>query len=226
MKKGQVTIFIVIGLVILVVLGLFLYLTNHLKQYNPAQVQQKVAETAVNSCIEAAAKEGIFLIGIHGGTIEKGPYYNLSYAVKGNRKVLISEDGMNAELKSYIEEKLPGCINQAANSTHLNITLKNSNAEVALNSKVSVTIPDAYEVKWNSATSTGTPQVDINIDLKQAYETADKMADEYVADHRFREQKLPVEILDRQNAIMVIITVPDSKIIPNADYKFAFALEK
>jgi hypothetical protein len=226
MKKGQVTIFIIIGIVVLIVLGLVLYLRSSMQDYAPTQDLKKQATNPMNDCMESRAKDGLFLIGIHGGTISNGPYNNLSYAVKGGNKVLITEEDMKKELEQYVESKLAECTQDASEKLHLNITPLSSSAVATLGKKTYINMPKAYEVKGQGSTATGDINIELDIALEQAYKTAWLIADQYLQDGRFREQTLPVSILDMQDAYMVIITVPKSDIMLDTDYRFAFALEK
>jgi hypothetical protein len=70
-KKGQITLFIIIGIVVLLVAGVFLIIANKL---NNREVTQEVGESSslqsyVENCIEEVAIPAIYLQGLQGGYI-------------------------------------------------------------------------------------------------------------------------------------------------------------
>jgi uncharacterized protein YpmB len=91
MKKAQITIFIIIGIVILVIAISLIYFSGHIKE-KEAEAEtiktQKIPsdlEPLVNyieACIEDAAKDGIFLLGKQGGAIYK---WEMGYEKKRQR---------------------------------------------------------------------------------------------------------------------------------------------
>jgi len=139
LKRGQVTIFIVVGLIIF---SVFAGITLLLKQTTLSSLPtEKVpAEVApvksfVENCLEKTAHEGLYLLGQQGGYYEleqESPelfYFNLFpiiYAENNSRlepvlrPYYFSEQGKNfpslqkieSELSKYLQENLPFCLNQ------------------------------------------------------------------------------------------------------------------
>ncbi len=81
-KKAQITMFIIIGIVILIVAGIFLSIRST-QQPPPEKIMKQVIEIPVEfqplndfveSCISKTAKEGIIKIGFHGGYIDTNKY--------------------------------------------------------------------------------------------------------------------------------------------------------
>src|SRR3989338_1288389 len=78
MKKSQITIFIILGIVVLVIFGIFYSLQ---KQTSDKRIDQRInkiyadflsannVKQATTGCLDRVSKEGIFLVSIQGGRI-------------------------------------------------------------------------------------------------------------------------------------------------------------
>ena len=78
MKRAQVTLFIILGIVILAVVAFLLYLNGILTEANLKKLTEKTqavplqaqpVKQYITSCVEETAKEGITLLGLQGGYI-------------------------------------------------------------------------------------------------------------------------------------------------------------
>ncbi len=93
-KKGQITLFIIIGLIILLVIGTVLYLTNVRVTKEYESIRPTVAEipqfaeplrSMVESCINRLATDGLRKIGDSGGYIDQSQLsYNTISPTEGN----------------------------------------------------------------------------------------------------------------------------------------------
>ncbi|MFC1733401.1 hypothetical protein ACFL6I_24135 [candidate division KSB1 bacterium] len=67
-KRGQITLFIIIGVVILSALGLFLYLRGQVaeeEEFVPADIAP--IKVFVDKCLEETAKDAILVVSLQGG---------------------------------------------------------------------------------------------------------------------------------------------------------------
>ena len=134
-KKAQVAIFIIIGLIIIIAIGIGAYVMNDKSvedKEDKGAIEDKIAppktiKEFVERCIYETAFTGAGLIALQGGVIystgiigEDGEMLNLSaidvdaivkYGYYENQNVLISIPEMEIELSSYISDALPLCIN-------------------------------------------------------------------------------------------------------------------
>ena len=87
MKKGQITVFIIIGLIILLVIGTFLYMTRReitrpfeAARPSVAEIPQQIQplRDSIESCIRRLATDGLRKIGDTGGYIDSS---HLSYNI-------------------------------------------------------------------------------------------------------------------------------------------------
>lgn len=78
MKKAQVTIFIILGIVIFTVIGLLFYLTTTIKSKEFTEEKQEVTDlftaqgkytSYMQGCLDQTTKQGIALLGMQGGVI-------------------------------------------------------------------------------------------------------------------------------------------------------------
>ncbi len=101
MKKGQISIFIIIGLLIIIILGIIVWSSNKQKvnevqSNNNIELLQYKAEVITNyveQCINEISVKGIYLVGLQGGYLdpEPNPKYgtndNINYQMSGFVKI-------------------------------------------------------------------------------------------------------------------------------------------
>ncbi|MBW2970031.1 hypothetical protein KY319_02815 [Candidatus Woesearchaeota archaeon] len=72
MKKAQITIFIIIGILILIAFGTTIYVASKVKKIEKPktpQLQTQTIQDYITSCLEIATKEGLTILGKQGGYI-------------------------------------------------------------------------------------------------------------------------------------------------------------
>lgn len=126
LKRGQVTIFLVIGIVILLLAGLFFYLFGQLTEA-PLEVEEEEAvkylgvagtvQSFVEKCIEDTLDPAVYLLAIQGGVIYPKEdslilltdHGLVNYAwMNGMRG--ISREKMEEDLAAYLEENIDFCL--------------------------------------------------------------------------------------------------------------------
>lgn len=116
LKKGQVTIFIIIAVILVASVGLFFTFRDKLKGSGvPSDVEN--IHLFVENCIDTTSKEGLYQIGQHGGYYnvpkqtsivyftEEVPYYYLD-----NNIHIPSIEIIERELSDYIYDNLNECM--------------------------------------------------------------------------------------------------------------------
>lgn len=147
LKRGQVTIFLIVGIIILGLFSGVFYLVSTLQQKD-LLVSEETATDAlgvkpritsfVESCIREVATPGIYLLGIQGGIINledptkslitENGIINYGYL---NGENLLSAEKMEAQLNVYIEEELPLCLdNFSSFSPEINIEVGEFKPEI------------------------------------------------------------------------------------------------
>jgi len=115
-KRGQVTIFIIIGILIVVGVVLFFILSGDSTEEQPqVDVDIQPIYNYVQGCLDESVDEGIFYIA------ERGGYYNLSevqktdilgipYYIQNTSITMISKQEMENQLSKSIEDDVSSCV--------------------------------------------------------------------------------------------------------------------
>ncbi len=129
-KRGQVTVFIIVGIILLIISSLFLYFRE---QAIPLAVQEKIpsefvpVRNFIEECMQIHAKEGLYIIGLQGGyallpeNIERIPdsyvpmdkrgYIKVPYWYYKEQNRVPSFDDMKKNLELHMNENLRFCLN-------------------------------------------------------------------------------------------------------------------
>jgi hypothetical protein len=122
-KKGQLTIFIIIGIVLLAIAGVAYYYMTQIKK---TEVSSETSELSsdilpvkayIDSCIKSVGKDAIFWIGQQGGYYippEKSIvnyYLKIPYYYYLGDSVMPTMDRVERELAAYVNNMLPNCTN-------------------------------------------------------------------------------------------------------------------
>lgn len=155
-KKAQLSIFVIIGIIILAAVsaGIYFYQqSSQIKQNSPLELSP--VKNYVDQCIDQVAIPGIYLLGLQGGQIFVDREYlnvsdlNVVYGYYKNRNVLISKEEMQQQISAYMELQLPVCLSnfESLKEKGLNVTTRNITAntiiaddEVVININYPVTI--------------------------------------------------------------------------------------
>lgn len=111
-KKGQLTLFIIMGAIVLVAVMIYFFLLR-----TPGVVSQDVAGLTpyIDTCIQDTLVNGVNLLSVQGGHIVLPEYYMVtdygavSYVYKDKENLLVTLEGMQNELAGYIEDTLEVC---------------------------------------------------------------------------------------------------------------------
>jgi len=139
-KRGQITIFLVIGIVILLLSAGFFFIFSRIKtaplEVEQSQVQQALGtsgavQSFVEDCIQKTADPSLYLLAIQGGIIypEKDSQilltdYGLVNYAWINGATGISRAKMEQDLAAYLQENLPSCLGNFASFAKQNILVE------------------------------------------------------------------------------------------------------
>ncbi|MBN1386023.1 hypothetical protein JW968_03540 [Candidatus Woesearchaeota archaeon] len=127
--RGQITVFIILGIIILFAVGLILYLKEEVTIFGTAgffSTKTTPISRYIETCLGDVAEDGLVLIG------EQGGYLNIPESVRRNRKAAIwldpkglavvplwfykgqdrtpSFEVISAQLEAYVKQNLPVCL--------------------------------------------------------------------------------------------------------------------
>ena len=137
MKKGQITIFIILGIILLLLVGISIYVFQRVSKERLESAKLVSLEPAtvtdyVSSCLRITARDGIYLLASQGGYInplgdpkygDQGDYQRLHYAleegpipyvVDGKQTRLRPLEDMTQALSRYVAVELKNCMNFSA----------------------------------------------------------------------------------------------------------------
>ena len=174
-KRGQVTIFLVVGIVILALFAGIMYFTSYVRQNQldddatlhplAARVRPQIT-SFVESCIEETAVPGIYLLGIQGGIIypddptkilvTENALINYGYLNGVNQ---LSVEKMEQQLDKFIEENLAFCLDNFISFSEQAIVVMEQGG---LQSKTKITSNDVLlELTYPLKVTLGKDQLEI-----------------------------------------------------------------
>ena len=131
-KKGQVTAFIIVGIVIFAAFGLLMlfkgeviqsYLNSQLSKSSVSPEVEPINEYVLD-CLESTVYDGLFVIGQQGGYFnvpEVSTDFGIPYYFYMNDSYFPKLDVIEKQLSLYVYEELENCINGFSNFTGFNV---------------------------------------------------------------------------------------------------------
>ncbi len=130
-KRGQVTPFVIAGIIIFIILALFIY-SQSIQKKPKIKIEEvvfpfdiKEVESRIESCLKELTETAIKIMAFNGGFIDLGnspvdplefsflgdtARITLAYGLLGKDIVLISNYGLEYQLNGYLTEKIPKCV--------------------------------------------------------------------------------------------------------------------
>ena len=194
-KRGQITLFVILGVIIIGAIALGLYFRQ---QIVSTQTLKEVALTSelppdlellkeeIQACANTVSDEALYFVGQQGGyflvpdnsiQVEDTA---IAYGVQKNVKTLVSEDAFRSEVGSYIEAFLPDCVDYSQYGSFelfvqilaTMVTLNDNNTNLEIDYKVTAQ-------KGESAYNLFEPyEVVLPLKVKNVYEISSKVADD------------------------------------------------
>jgi len=124
-RKGQITVFIIVGLLLLIITALLLILQDEIYDISSSTffpTQDSKVSTFITDCVRVTGEDALEIIGLQGGYLEFPDFYDnsdyipispfLSVPLWGNRNTVQypTLESINAELDNYIEENVRDCL--------------------------------------------------------------------------------------------------------------------
>ena len=117
-KRGQTTVFIVIGVVIVLIALLVVYLdSKKIIGKRGDDFNTNPVSTFIESCLETNLKAGVNYVGLQGGYYNEPviskyySYYNIPYYWYNNQSHVPEISVIEQEISEYVKNYLPSCIN-------------------------------------------------------------------------------------------------------------------
>ena len=248
-KRGQVTIFVILGLLILIVLAVVFYLYGEKLKFQTKEEVKfdfsnvDVVKTYVEDCISKYGLEAINLAGKQGGEINPGFYqkwyndkigylcYTTEYAACYNKKPFLKKY-VEQELETNLKPKIKECVdldkikeagfNVDAGDLNVNVSILDYNTIVNVNYPITITKGDAV-LKQDKFTKT------LNVPLGKLIKVAEEIVNLEI--NSLRGVAYYDGYLIQQNGEVELSrgTWKDTEIysinLRNNPYKFQFAIQ-
>jgi len=151
MSKAQTTIFIIIGLVVVMFFFILIYLLDTVFDFSPLLTEDDV-KYYVELCVKYTTEQGLHTMGVQGGHISiTKPYYAAPFSDIVYNDYLMTLDSMEFELEQYINSNIAACIQNFTTSKNLaiddpesKVLFSQRNVVVTLNEFVSLKTNDTY----------------------------------------------------------------------------------
>lgn len=127
-KRGQITVFIIIGIIIITILGLFIYTQSYsLKNLFQKETTESkllsdetsIIQTQINDCLKDRLQESVLLMGLGGGYINLSEdtlninNSRISYLYNKGKITLPAIKEIEKQLGLYLILTMPDCINDS-----------------------------------------------------------------------------------------------------------------
>jgi len=149
-RRSQMTVFIILGLVIMMIFLLVLYITG-LKQQDTLPPSEEEIKYIAEQCIKRSAEHGLHLIGLQGGYISiSKPHFETEISNVTYSRYLPSLSNMGVDLAEYINNHVVTCIYNFTKTR--SIKMSTPDAQVKFGQRnVIITIDDFISINKNDS---------------------------------------------------------------------------
>jgi len=233
-KRGQVTLFIILGLIIFAAVGFMMlfkgeviqsYLDSQLSKSGVSPEIEPINEFVLD-CIETTTYDGLFVIGQQGGYVnvpEVSTDFGIPYYFYMNNSYFPKLNIIEKQLSFYVYEELKNCINSFSNFTGFKIEeddikvkteVKENKTIVKVNYPLKI-IKGGVEFEMKNF------EVEVPIRLGAIYRIASKLVENQLEDPEYicltcifnltEEENVFIDMADYlDNIVIFIITDPNS----------------
>jgi hypothetical protein len=238
-KKGQVTAFIIIGIVALIIIGALFYFRSY--KYSGEYTPPNMEETRkyVTACLKDTAEGALLLAGFQGGVIYFGdvlPNIETSYSYStywydSGIDSSVSTDFMENEIRRYIEEEMDSRCIKNFEALHQKLSAGNISADVKINpSGVDVSLNYPVTLTEGDKTSTISQfSVQVPARVSEAVDIANKIVQMEIKDpdniyiSELGDQDLMVSSYSYSDDIILYSIIDEQNKVQGINYKLIFA---
>lgn len=160
-KKAQISVFIIIGIVIIIALVAYFAVTNKSISPQAAQkmsLQSKSINSFVQSCLTQKSEEAVFILGLQGGQIFfTGPNIDyddesIAFGSYDGQDILPSVSEEEMQIEYYVKTSLPSCIQNFSEFRTQGLEISDGNISVNVSiAKKTVYVELFYPLEVNNA---------------------------------------------------------------------------
>ena len=131
MKRGQISLFIIIGILIIVAVGIFFVVRNQISLPEKVPLEVQPIDNAIEECVQQRLLDAVRLVGLQGGFIILPSNYletedfGIAYGYYEGTKTLISREKIQEEIDGFVSGAVIYCINEE-DFLEFNVSLENA----------------------------------------------------------------------------------------------------
>lgn len=238
-KRGQVTIFIIIAIILVVIISVFFILRSGVLK-NIFLSESERIKVFVEFCIGETGNEGIYEIGQKGGyfsapnfsTVLEIPYY-----YSNNKSYVPSKGEIEIEISKYVNENLPLCVKNFPDFPDFEITQREIKTQTKMeDDKIILDVEYPLSVKKGEDTTIfkDFKNIKIPVRLGIVYDAVKEIIDEQLIHERevlclscilniSLRNDLHIDMLDYGEGEIVFIVRDENSKINNKIFEFIFA---
>ena len=253
-RKAQVTIFVVVGILIVLGIGVAIYFNSVNNPDRNLPPESASFKTFMDSCLKEELNDAIIAIGYQGGysriNVENNDPLNtdffdvnIPYYFYENKNTMLSEERLKEELKSYIENDfVTYCLDYKYYETDFSFKLNAEKSEVNVRElsfakdKVSVSLdyPITIIGKENTTITIRDFKAEVPVRLERIFNQAEKIIkiqeeDKYhiclTCIEKIREKDIEIEFFDWVDNSAVFVLTDKKSVINQNPYRFFFAMK-
>ncbi len=240
-KRGQITTFIIIGIIILAIVSVVLYFRGEEIDQLPREAVSpdvKPVQLFVEECIQKTAVPGIYQLGMQGGYIIppedsfSTELYTISYGLKDGKDTFPTIDEMQQQVSDYLKLSLPLCINGFEEFEQQGITIEEGelNVETRIFKEEVMLIIDypLNIIQGESKNKMSNFMAKIPVSVGENYNLAKRIAEESQENIILNDLLIPnkkVNLLPSSRDTMIVSILDEEIFLNNRTFLFMFAYE-
>jgi len=245
-KRGQLTIFIIIGILILAIVGVLLFLVkdNTIKDLEENTVKpssgKEELQFFLEGCLKDITQEAIIFNSVQGGYYEvpspnmEYSWFKIPYYFEQEVLEIPKLENVETELEKFIEENIVICLRELSSSR--NVSISGMKIQTVVSSQSVITILDLPLVLYVGEEAIEMKQfrVEVPVELGRAIEIIEKIIEEqkkfpnyirmsYITELA-EEESIFIDLRHLENEVVYSLRFPKSEINDNL-YVFSFVIK-
>jgi len=245
-KKGQVTIFIIIAIILIASVALYFVFRDKADTDEPIYIESAQVYNFVQECLETTSKQSLYFIGLHGGYFippEKSTVYGVPYYIYLEDSLFPSINEIEDEISVFVESSLILCTEDFEDFGSFEIDQGKIRATTSIKDEfvfIKVNYPITIQ-KGESVSRIEDFEVEIPVRLSVLYNASEFILDSYFENSgelclscllEFqKENSLQINMQSNEETIVyeMVDTLSNLEIIKEEfepeNYKFRFAIK-
>ena len=238
MKKGQVTLMIIIAIALVGVLLVFFVFKEKVGfREKPSSLEVQPIYNQLSDCIEKHSLNAIQLVGLQGGYVFLPEWYlktdtfDIAYGYYNEKNTLVSKEDIEIYIEDYLDLLLPFCFKEEYfQNIEINLLDFQSNVDINSDSIEIIVIP-LISVSEGDKTLTIDNKIEKKIEvrfegiLNEANRIIENQDSEYIDITDLSDSEFIIKILPYDRETVVYIIEDEYSRINDLNYIFQFAIK-